>query len=354
MRAERHVHVREAGFVVRVQVVRRVEQRHDVREAVHDEPDQLFLAPHLAVIAGEAARALAGAEAILDHPREIARLEALGPPAAESAGAHAAIPSGVARSSASSSCDRARATRRRRARARRAAPCVKHQTVVASVASSRASTGASPSTRPRNDLRDAPTSSGTSDPRRELGQRARATRGCARRSWRSRCPGSARSASASTPAAIARVDPRAQLVADLAHDVVVVRLGAASCAACRACASRRSTRPRRRRRASMSGSAVPPETSLTIDRAGLERGAPRRPPSSCRCSPGRRRRPRAPARPAATGAAPRRRRPARRPGRVDSPPTSSTAAPAAASASPWAIAGVGVEDSGHRRRTSRA
>ena len=57
VRAERNVHRREPGFVVRVEVVRRVEQRHDVREAVHRQPDQLFLAPHLAVIARESARA---------------------------------------------------------------------------------------------------------------------------------------------------------------------------------------------------------------------------------------------------------------------------------------------------------
>jgi hypothetical protein len=41
-----------------MEVVRRVEQRQDVREAVADEPDQLLLAPDLAVVAREATRAL--------------------------------------------------------------------------------------------------------------------------------------------------------------------------------------------------------------------------------------------------------------------------------------------------------
>ena len=74
---ERHVRVRDARFVVRVQVVRRVEQREDVGEAVADEPDQLFLAPDLAVVAGEAAGPLRRREAVLDDPAE--RRAARGP-----------------------------------------------------------------------------------------------------------------------------------------------------------------------------------------------------------------------------------------------------------------------------------
>ena len=319
--------------------MRRVEQRHDVREAVHREPDQLFLAPHLAVVAREAARPLAGAEPVHDHPREVARLEPLRPPTAKSAGAHAAIPSGVARSSASSSCA-ARADAATSCTRTTAAPCTKHQTVVASVASSRVVDRRVAERRGRGTT--CATCRRAAAPRPAPRARAarRATRGCARSSSRSRCPGSASMRVGADAGRDRGVDARAQLVADLADDVV--RSCASALHRARRAAhvhQRRTSRPRRRRRASMSGSAVPPETSFTIAAPGLERGRRDRAPSWCRCSPGprlaadelphdRQRR----------GAAPRRRRPASAPGRVDSPPTSSTAAPAAASARPCATA----------------
>ena len=92
VRAERHVHRRQAGLFIRVQVVRRVEQRHDVREAVHGKPDQLFLASYLAVVAREATGPLTRAEPVHDHPREITGLQSLRPASAQSCCAHAAIP----------------------------------------------------------------------------------------------------------------------------------------------------------------------------------------------------------------------------------------------------------------------
>ena len=171
-----------------------------------------------------------------------------------------------------------------------AAPCSKHQTVVASVASSRAVHGRRRrATRPRNDLRDVPTSSGTRRAPRAPGS-AREQRevvlGRLREADARDRRGSTR---ASTPAATARVDPRAQLVADLAHDVVRSRASSLHRArrAARVHRDERRVR-RRRRRASSSGSAVPPETSLTIAAPASSAAARDRRPSSCRCSPGRR------------------------------------------------------------------
>src|SRR5262249_37190936 len=143
VRAERHVHRREAGLLVRVQVVRRVEQRDDVREPVHREPDQLLLPAHLAVVPREPARALPRAEPVHDHPREVAGLETLSPASPQTRGGrHAAIPSCVARSSTSSIAT-ARADPATSWTRTTAAPRPKLHTVVASVASSRSSTGAS-------------------------------------------------------------------------------------------------------------------------------------------------------------------------------------------------------------------
>src|SRR5260370_15200082 len=62
-----------------MQVVRRVQERQDVREAVPGEPQQLLLTAHLAVIAGEPAGALRRRQPARDHPCEVARLEALRP-----------------------------------------------------------------------------------------------------------------------------------------------------------------------------------------------------------------------------------------------------------------------------------
>src|SRR6185503_9410086 len=87
--AERDVLVREPGLFVRVQVVRRLEQRQHVREAVADEPDELFLAAHLAVAAREATGPLGRGETLGDDPAEPTGLEALRPATAQ---AHAAAP----------------------------------------------------------------------------------------------------------------------------------------------------------------------------------------------------------------------------------------------------------------------
>src|SRR5439155_3591664 len=127
------------------------EQRDDVREAVDIEPDELLLPPHLAVVAGEPTWALTRAEAILDDPREVPRLQPLGPAPSQTARRHAAIPSGVARSNVSSSSTARRdpATSCTRTSA---APCSKHQTVVARVASSRRAISSAPRIRARNDL----------------------------------------------------------------------------------------------------------------------------------------------------------------------------------------------------------
>ena len=151
---------------------------------------------------------LAGAEAVLDHPREVARLQALGPAPAQPAGGHAAIPSGVARSIVVEQLDRASRSGDVVHAHRRAAPCSKHQTVVGErrVVATRRFGRRPERSAPRNDLRDVPTRSGTPDASRDLGQRARATRRSAPRSWRSRFPGRRGPRGASIPAAIARLD----------------------------------------------------------------------------------------------------------------------------------------------------
>ena len=95
---ERQVLVRDVRFVVGVQVVRRFEQREDMGEAVPGQPDQLLLASDLPVVAGEPAGSLGRCEPVFDHPREAARLEALGPSAAHQAAASSiAVRSATAR-----------------------------------------------------------------------------------------------------------------------------------------------------------------------------------------------------------------------------------------------------------------
>src|SRR3954470_16792357 len=98
-----------------------------MRESVHVQPDQLFLATDLAVIPSEPAGTLARAEAVFDHPREVARLQPLRPTPAQSAGGHAATPSGVARSMISSSATARRDPSTSCTRTS-AAPCSKHHT----------------------------------------------------------------------------------------------------------------------------------------------------------------------------------------------------------------------------------
>ena len=202
--AEREPFVHELGFLVRVQVVRRVEERDDAREPVRLEPDQLFLAAHLAVIAREPARAFGRGQAILDDPTEEPGLQALRPTAAQR---HAATPGAVARAITS----RSRAIRADAAtsctRTIRAA-CVNDHTVVASVASSRCDGSESPVSLPRNVLRDAPTTTGTPSAATMSASRARSSRLCAA-VLPNPMPGSASSASEPTPAARAassRVD----------------------------------------------------------------------------------------------------------------------------------------------------
>ena len=184
VRTERHVHVRDAGFVVGVQVVRRVEQRDDVGEAVDVEPDQLFLAPHLAVVAREAAGPFARAETVLDHPREVARLQALGPPSSKPAGTHATVLFHHIEE-----LDRPARRRRRRARAR---PRHLVRSTTPSLPASRLR--ARPDRRrrrdaPRNDLRDVPTSNGTPARAASSGSAAQQREVVFRRSSRSRFRG---------------------------------------------------------------------------------------------------------------------------------------------------------------------
>ena len=174
-----------------------------------DEPDQLFLAPHLAVVARESTRPLARAEPVLDDPREVARLEALRPPPPQTrryscAAIRAATVSAfggrpfehveqrAARTEAATSCTRTTA-----------APCTKHHTVVASVASSRSSTGSAAEQRAEERLARRADEQRHVDARRELGRARAATRGCARRVLPKPIPGSTRIASARTPAATA-------------------------------------------------------------------------------------------------------------------------------------------------------
>ena len=330
VRTERHVRVGDAGFLVRVQVVRPVEHRDDVREPVDVEPDQLFLAPHLAVVAREPARPFTRAEPILDHPREVPRLQAPAPTApADRAGTQppAITPLGrrpfhhvQERAGAHGRLDVVHAHHRDtlfEAPHRRGQRCF-----VALVDRQAAEQRAEERLARR------------ADDERRAGDAA--SSGSARNSARlcsrvlpNPIPGSTR-----TPARARRRRSRPRrdarrYVTDLAYDVDVRRIAVASCAACPACASRRS-RPRARRRpAACDASAVPPDTSLTIvapasSAAARDRGlrgvdadrTPRR-RRRARAPPGRTRRTSSSA---STGSAP---------GRVDSPPTSSTAAPAA-------------------------
>ena len=126
----------------------------------------------------------------------------------------------------------------------------------------------------------------------------------------------------------------------------------ASCAVCPACASRRNRlrAPRRPAASSVGGAArhVVHDRRTGLERSTRDRGlrgvdadVRRAVDRRARATTGRTRRSSSSA---STGSAP---------GRVDSPPTSSTAAPARASARPWAIA-ASTRGSVRRRRRSRA
>src|SRR5688500_2388179 len=76
---EREMRPRDAELVVGVEVVRRRQQRHDAREALVPQPQDLLVAPHLPVVAGITTGALAHRQLVLDDPREVARLDAAFP-----------------------------------------------------------------------------------------------------------------------------------------------------------------------------------------------------------------------------------------------------------------------------------
>ena len=195
-----------------------------------------------------------------------------------------------------------------------------------------------------NALRDAPTSTGTPTRSTSVGDAGRAaSRLCVDRSCRTRCPGSAISDSARDARVAPRPSSRSTRKSPTSRDdVVVARVVAASCAARPACASRRSRRPRRR----------PPEQVGVVAaggdvvddrRAGFERGRGDRGLRGVDADrdrgvggerPDHRDDPARLSSSAATGAAP---------GRVDSPPTSSTAAPAVAQREAVRDRGVRVE-----------
>src|SRR5690606_9764467 len=69
----------QAQLVVAVQVVRRARQRDHEVEPLLADPDDLLRATHLAVVAAEAAGALADRQLVLDDPVEVAWLDALCP-----------------------------------------------------------------------------------------------------------------------------------------------------------------------------------------------------------------------------------------------------------------------------------
>ena len=60
----------DAQLVVGVQVVRRRQQRHDPREALPPQPEDLLVTPHFSVIAGVAAGTFADRQMPLDYPSE--------------------------------------------------------------------------------------------------------------------------------------------------------------------------------------------------------------------------------------------------------------------------------------------
>ncbi len=179
-----------------------------MRELVDLEPDQLFLASHLAVVARESARPLPRTEAILDHPREVPRLQPLRPPSPQPRGAHAlaahAATTPVGRCAFQHVEQRGGADRTRRRRARAPSRHLLEATRPTSRASLRrvrrpagrraACRGTTCATRRRRAARRRS--------RRARAARA-AARGCARRSCRTRCRGRRGSRRARTPAAIA-------------------------------------------------------------------------------------------------------------------------------------------------------
>src|SRR5581483_10682785 len=141
--AERDLRVGEAHLVVGVEVVGGVEERHDHREAVLPQPDDLLHPPHLAVVAGVAPGTLAGRHPVLDDPAEHAGLDAPGPLALERLhrvhGVHAVTTAGRQETGGAGSGGGA------------APP----------PPSSRAAPPGGPAATPRKPFRDGPTSSGT-------------------------------------------------------------------------------------------------------------------------------------------------------------------------------------------------
>ena len=183
------------------------------------EPDQLFLAPHLAVVAGEPARPLRRRQPVLDDPAERPRLEPLGPPSLHAtASASIDVPS-----------PRAAGARRRRGAdvvhphdARALVDAPDHggeRAVVARIGRGRRRASCA-----MNDLRDGPTSTGTSRRVDQLARVARAARGCAPRSCRSRCRGRRTATRRRCPRHARAASRSSEEVADLDDDVVVARV----------------------------------------------------------------------------------------------------------------------------------
>ena len=146
-----------------------------------------------------------------------------------------------------------------------AAPRSSAQTTVASVASSRAAGSSTSMIRPRNALRDVPTSTGTPTAADQLGQARRAARGCARSSCRTRSRDRPSARRPAMPACARGVEALGEELADLARRR---RRSAGACLhRARLALHVHRDVPRtgiRRRRRSISGSARPAETSLTI------------------------------------------------------------------------------------------
>ena len=186
--AERHVLVRDPRFLVRVEVVRRVEQREDAREPVPVEPDQLLLATHLAVVAREAAGPLGRREPVADDPAE--HRGAPDPaPSVRAAASSCRVPRPrIASSSATALRRRSHVVHPHDARAVVERPDDGGQRAV--VARAGAGSPVSPprsrSNAPRKRFRDVPTTTGPSTRGHELGELGEEQRDCARPSCRSR------------------------------------------------------------------------------------------------------------------------------------------------------------------------
>ncbi len=334
VRRERAVQPGDAELVVVVEVVRRRDERDDPGEALLADPDDLLLAADATVVGAVAARPLAHGQLVGDHPGEVPRLDPLGPLALHRGHRSSSMEatSAAARTVGPTSCARIIL-----------APCHIAQVAVASEPSRRSSTGTGGRSAlcPRRPQRRRRRGGGRGSPcgssRRRPGSRCSTS--LSRLATRARLcssvfpkpmPGSTHTSS--TPAADRRLRPVAKEARDLAHDVVVARgRPASSRIALHVHGHEADARPGGRGDLGERGRHVVEQRGPGGQRRLGHLGV-----SGVDAHP----------HPAGEGLDDRddaahllgRGRPASAPGRVDSPPTSTTAAPAAAMARPCSTA----------------